>query len=135
MKILICGSRNYDNAALIYGFVRSLPDNAIIVEGEAKGADSLSREAAILYGLEVEKYPANWNLYGPQSGYLRNIQMLKEGKPDYIIAYSNDIKNSKGTKHMINQGIKNNVPTYLNVNKWEDIKNNLIKPITKLNNL
>ena len=114
MRILICGARDFDDITRIDGFVGSLPKDSIIIEGEAKGADSLARDCSIKYGLEVEKYPADWNTYGRGAGPIRNKQMLIEGKPDIIIGYSKDIKTSKGTKNMLTQGIKAGVPCYLN---------------------
>lgn len=39
--------------------------------------------------------------------------MLEQVKPDYVIAFHNNIYNSKGTKHMINIALQNNIPVYL----------------------
>ena len=114
MKVLICGARDFNDITLIDSFVRSLPKDTTIIEGEAKGADSIARDCAIKYGLQVEKYPADWSM-GKVGGVLRNKKMLLEGKPDYIVGYSKDIKTSKGTKNMLTQGIKAGVPTFLNI--------------------
>ena len=120
MKILICGARDFDDKIIIDNFILSLSKDTVIIEGEAKGADSLARDCAIQHGLEVEKYPADWS-FGPRGGPVRNTRMLREGKPDIIIGYSKDIKTSKGTKNMLTQGIKAGVPCYLNVSDMFNI--------------
>lgn len=129
MKILICGDRNYSDVVLIEKFISSLPKDTIIIEGEAKGADSLARDAAIKLGLDVEKYPANWKEQGKSAGPIRNSKMLKEGKPDYVIGYHNDIKSSKGTKNMLAQTIKVGVPTYLNLGSFVDVELDIAVPL------
>jgi len=65
----------------------------------AKGADSLALEIHKHYDVKLEKYPADWDRYGKRAGFIRNQQMLVEGKPDIVLAYWDG--SSKGTKHMI----------------------------------
>lgn len=48
-------------------------------------------------------YFAEWNKYGKSAGPIRNKKMIDEGNPDIVIAYHDDIENSKGTKNMITQ--------------------------------
>lgn len=114
MKILICGSRNYTNWAKILNYVKSLPKDTVIIEGEAKGADTLARLAAEECGLKVERYPANWNEYGKAAGQIRNRQMLNEGKPDLVVAFSDDLDNSKGTKNMVSIAKSAGIPVFIN---------------------
>ena len=49
------------------------------------------------FGYEVQKFPANWKEYGKRAGYIRNAQMLNEGKPDLVVAFPG----GKGTQMMI----------------------------------
>ena len=130
MKVLICGDRNYNDVDIIGDFIYSLPKDTIIIEGEAKGADSLARDAAIKLGLQVERYPAQWGLYGRKAGVLRNLQQLQEGKPDYVVGYHNNVKSSKGTKNMLSISIKAGVPTYLNLVDFLDIELGLAKRLS-----
>lgn len=83
---------------------------AVVIEGEALGADTLAREAAEYFGIEVERYPANWTLYGRAAGPIRNNQMLTEGKPDLVVAFHHDIEHSKGTKNMVKQAKALGIP-------------------------
>jgi len=122
MKILICGSRNFSDTETIKKFIDSLPDDSTIIEGEAKGADSLARNCATERGLIVEKYPADWKKYGKSAGPIRNKQMLDEGEPDYVVGYTTEIENSRGTRNMLNQATERDIPSFLNVKDWLDIK-------------
>jgi hypothetical protein len=100
MKILICGDRNWCNEELVREQLAKLPPETIIIEGEAKGADTLARRIAEELGLEVRKYPAKWQTYGKAAGPIRNREMLKEN-PELVMAFHDDIQNSKGTKDMV----------------------------------
>ena len=105
MRILFCGDRNWTNYKVICDVMADLnPD--LVIEGEAKGADSLARDAAEYFGIPVLPFPADWDKYGRAAGPIRNTQMLKEGMPDVVIAFHDDIQNSKGTLNMVNQALK-----------------------------
>lgn len=99
-----------------------------VIEGVAKGADGFANWWAIHspmhshnethgYDTPIEfvhlPYPANWNLYGKAAGHIRNQQMLDEGKPNLVIAFHNDIANSKGTAHMVKIAKKAGVHTFV----------------------
>ena len=60
-------------------------------------------------GFEIVKFPAQWTLHGLSAGHIRNSEMLKEGKPDLVIAFHNDLSSSKGTKNMVEKSMKANV--------------------------
>jgi predicted Rossmann-fold nucleotide-binding protein len=47
-------------------------------------------------------FPANWPKHGKGAGFIRNQQMLNEGKPDLMIAFPG----GKGTADMIEKAIK-----------------------------
>ena len=106
-------------------FIESLPLDTIIIEGECIGADKQSRIFAEKRGIQVLQFPADWKKYGKGAGPIRNTQMLIEGKPDIIVAFHNDIENSKGTKNMIIQSLKIGLSVYLNpitIEKIEESK-------------
>lgn len=115
MKALICGDRNYVNKYLIREWLYKLRDWGYdtIIEGEARGADIIARNEAIKMGFIIERFPAQWEKYGRAAGSIRNRQMLTEGKPDFVLAFHNNIKNSRGTKDMLRQAEGVGVQTLL----------------------
>ncbi|MDP2952295.1 MAG: SLOG family protein [Chloroflexota bacterium] len=100
MRLLVCGDRNWTDYDLILSAIVDLWPSTVI-EGEARGVDSLAASAAHLLGIAVAPFPANWGLYGRDAGYIRNQQMLDEGKPDMILAFHDDLGHSKGTADMV----------------------------------
>lgn len=69
----------------------------IVINGKARGADSLGGEYAKLRGFGCEEAPADWDRFGKSAGYRRNEEMAKSS--DAVIAFWDN--SSKGTKHMI----------------------------------
>lgn len=109
MRILFCGDRNWTDYGKIVECMQTyLP--TVVIEGEARGADLLSAKAAEEMGIEVERYPARWELYGRSAGPIRNKQMLDEGRPQMVIAFHSDITQSKGTKDMVSQALERGIP-------------------------
>ena len=108
MKVLVCGSRNFKDKELMEDVLKQW-DICEIIEGEARGADTLAREYAERHGLDVLPFPAKWNEYGKAAGPIRNAQMLTEGKPDLVIAFRGP--NSRGTQNMIEQARKAGIET------------------------
>lgn len=109
-RVLVCGDRDWTCARCIGRLMTSLGLDAVVIEGEARGADRMARIAAIGRGLSVDRYPALWNTYGPAAGPIRNRQMLVDGKPTRIVAFHNDIESSRGTKNMVEQGRRAGLP-------------------------
>lgn len=113
-RVLICGDRDWTNRELILKTLRDVQQTygvEVVIEGEAQGADTIGRLAADVIGIPVLRYPADWRRHGKAAGPIRNVQMLKEGKPTLVLAFHNYIENSKGTKHMVTIAQKAGVPT------------------------
>ncbi len=101
-KVLVCGGRDWWNRTLIHDRLALLPKNTLIIEGEARGADTIAKEEALKLGLKVKGYPAEWDKYGKGAGPIRNKQMLHLESPDLVIAFPYpDLKSSRGTLHMV----------------------------------
>jgi len=100
MRILICGSRNFDDEQAIQALLAQYdPAEDTIIEGAAPGADTLAFLVGRKLGFSVDVYPADWNKYGRRAGYVRNKQMLDEGRPDIVHAFP--VGRSVGTRMMI----------------------------------
>ncbi len=111
MRLLISGDRNWnwENKNVILKEIKELNPN-LVIHGGAKGVDTIAAKAADFLGIETVCFPAQWHMYGRAAGPIRNTQMIKEGKPDYLLAFHPDINNSKGTKHMISEAKKHKIP-------------------------
>lgn len=110
MRVLVCGSRHFKDKNLMEKILKQWNITAII-EGEAKGADTLARQWAEENNICVIKFPADWDKYGKAAGMIRNSQMIKEGKPDLVVAFL--FPNSRGTKHMISIAEKAQIEVYV----------------------
>jgi hypothetical protein len=122
MYVLVCGDRNYSDVEYLNKMLshfqelfalHSLYEWTAIMEGEARGADTLARYWADSVGLPVEKFPALWDKHGKAAGPIRNQQMLDEGHPGLVIAFHKDIRSSKGTLDMVSRANKKQIPIIL----------------------
>lgn len=105
MKILVAGSRNYNDYNKIKNILSYMKDKYgefTVIQGGQRGADLLAKQAANELGLPVIQKDAQWNLYGKAAGPIRNKLMLME-KPDLVIIFHEDINKSKGSKNMLIQ--------------------------------
>ena len=60
MKVLICGDRNWPDRDAIRSWLSKLQDwgYTTVIEGEARGADTIAREEAEKAGFCVLRFPA-----------------------------------------------------------------------------
>ena len=101
MKVLVCGGRDYND----YQKVRETLDGfgvSAIIQGGARGADSLGGTYANQRGISCRVFKADWDRYGKSAGFRRNQQMLDEGKPDVVVAFPG----GKGTADMVKRAKK-----------------------------
>lgn len=102
VRVIIAGSRDFTDYKFLEQecdhLLQNIQENIVIVSGTANGADKLGEKYAQDKGYKLDKYPANWNLYGKSAGYKRNAQMADNA--DALIAFWDG--KSKGTQHMIN---------------------------------
>lgn len=112
MRLLICGDRNWVDKDLIKATIaKEAP--TVVIHGDCRGADKLAGQAAHELGIEVIAFPADWKKLGRAAGPLRNKQMLVQGRPDKVIAFHDDISQSKGTLNMLNQVANYSIPSVL----------------------
>ena len=98
MKVLVCGSRYFND----YNKLKEVLDDLsidTIIHGDARGADRLAGRYGEENNIPVLRFPALWDKYGKRAGPIRNSQMLREGNPDYVVAFL--YPNSRGTRDMI----------------------------------
>jgi hypothetical protein len=110
-RILICGSREWNNFEIIRTFLEPLEKDTVIIHGGCRGADCIAGYISKLLGLEVIIFEACWEFDGKSAGSKRNQKMLDEGKPSKVVAFHKDIVNSKGIKDMITRSKNANIET------------------------
>jgi hypothetical protein len=103
-KILVCGSRTYNNHDTINTVLTGLyatHGRFTLIHGAAKGADTLADEWANNTLCATVRVPANWELHGKSAGPIRNKQMLDYG-PHLVVAFvDKPLHESRGTNHMV----------------------------------
>lgn len=100
MKTVIAGSRtvskdDVEDAMQECPFTR---DITTVVSGTARGADTYGEEWAGVWGVNIVRFPADWNRFGRKAaGMIRNKEMAEFS--DALIAVWDG--KSPGTKNMI----------------------------------
>ena len=114
LRVLVCGGRDFEDRNLLYRtlyefcdkrdlwtepdeYGNKLPTGLIVIHGDAKGADRIADDWAIVNWVPVEAYPAEWQKNGRRAGPIRNHLMLSKGV-DVVIA----MPGGRGTEHMKN---------------------------------
>lgn len=104
-RVLVCGSRDYqdeERLGAVLDAVHRLRQITAVIEGGAAGADALAHVWAAKNQVPVKTFNANWGEYGRAAGMIRNRQMLDEGHPDIVYAFtSKPLSESKGTAGMV----------------------------------
>lgn len=105
MRVLVCGGRDYANWDCVQAVFDKLHHDTpitTIISGGAKGADTLGEKWAATRSIQVARYPAKWKEYGKAAGWIRNQQMLDEGKPNLVVAFPG----GRGTQDMKDRTMK-----------------------------
>lgn len=106
-RLLVTGSRDFGNFDLMYDAIKhyisifSYPE--CLIHGDARGADKMADGIAKNLQIPILKYPvsdAEWKAYPGSAGRLRNIKMLKEGRPTHVMAFFAG-RRTAGTQHMV----------------------------------
>jgi len=111
LRICICGGRDYNNIKSFVDFMendfahRFNLDNITIIQGGARGADTLAKYWAEIRKVPCEEFKAPWHKFGRKAGMIRNKQMLNSGL-DYLVAF----EGGAGTNQMIRICEKAGVP-------------------------
>lgn len=111
--ILVCGGRTYDNKDLVWSVLdricqeygRIWLPRIKIVNGGAKGADSIATDYAVVNWTLLKEYPADWTKHGKAAGVIRNQQMLDEEHIDLVVAFPG----GRGTADMVRRARLNNI--------------------------
>lgn len=113
--LLIAGSRTFEDRELLYRVADEVlaGERAVIVEGGARGADSLAKDYALERGLDLVEFKADWKQYGRAAGPKRNDEMvgyIKEKDGEALYFWDEE---SKGTKQCIDSAKRKEVPVWV----------------------
>lgn len=124
MRILVYGGRDYgyyyennikkkdlDLINKSVDFVKSYKPTVIIC-GCALGGDEIGEYVSKAMRIPICYFPANWDKFGKGAGFIRNQQMLDEGKPDLGIGFPGGNGTADMTRRILKAGV-NNVVAYL----------------------
>ena len=110
MRVLVCGGRDFNNQDLLADTLIGLlgqckTEDVIFISGRARGADKLGEQFAKANNCKLLVFPADWNKFGKAAGYIRNQQMIDEGKPDLVVAFPG----GRGTADMVRRAKKHGI--------------------------
>ncbi len=100
MNVLVCGGRDYADARALNEALDAIHREKHItglIHGAARGADSLASAWARSRGIPAIAFPADWKKDGKAAGFIRNATMLRDGRPELVVAFPG----GKGTAHMV----------------------------------
>lgn len=100
MRVLVCGGRNYNNREAVFATLDHLHlihNFTALCHGAAIGTDRIADTWSVERGIPCSAYAADWMFHGYGAGPRRNRRMLKEFKPDLVVAFPG----GTGTDHMV----------------------------------
>lgn len=116
LRLLVAGGRNFADAATLHAILSSIHHSrgiALIIHGGAPGADTLAGIWAAENAIPVACYRAEWTKHGHFAGPIRNGRMLREAKPDAVLAFPQASgRYGPGTTDMIRQATRASVPVW-----------------------
>lgn len=139
MRLLVTGDRRWRDASyinVVLDDVHRYLGIDVLIEGCATGADELAgdhdahqrqdywvpRGWAKQRGIPGEHYPADWKHLGRGAGPIRNETMLRMARPDMVIAFHKSIRESKGTRDMVERARGAGVPVHVFPHRYVDIE-------------
>lgn len=109
MRVVVFGGRDFHNERLAFKALDILHRKykfTCVIDGAARGADTLGYRWAKKNGIPTERYAADWVKFKAAAGPIRNRQMIEEGKPELGVQFPG----GKGTANMNMQLRKAGIP-------------------------
>ena len=99
MKVVVFGGRTFTKYGLLFRALDQLHAEygfTLVIDGKAKGVDTMGNMWAKARGIPFEREPADWEKYGAAAGPIRNELMITKYKPDMGVAFPG----GPGTRNM-----------------------------------
>lgn len=110
--VIVSGSRTITDYRTVKEAIESSPWYGKIEHifvGDARGVDALVLRWCKENGITYTRFKAEWNLYGKSAGPERNGEMIRSGGEALIAIWDGE---SKGTKNMMEQARRHEIPVY-----------------------
>ncbi len=118
MKVIIAGGREINDYDLLLKAVLNAGfDITAVVSGGARGADAMGERFAEEAGLQLFKFPADWDKHGRAAGPIRN-QVMGDFADALIALWDGQ---SRGTKHMIDYATKKGLKVHVEMTNAESV--------------
>lgn len=108
LKIVVGGSRYLASREFVFSALDAIHEHTPIrrlAHGACSGADTIAAEWAKERGVDVMPYPADWPTHGRRAGPMRNGRMLREERPDVVVAFPG----GTGTADLVKQAKRFNI--------------------------
>jgi hypothetical protein len=111
MRTIIAGSRTITDPKVIEEAVAASGFTITeVICGGASGVDTLGKDWAVLRGIPVKMFPADWKKHGKAAGPIRNAEMAAYAEQAICIF---DVQaECKGTKDMASKAAKKGMIVY-----------------------
>lgn len=110
MRTIIAGSRSVVDLSMVARAMERVPFKpSVVLCGCARGADTLGRYWAMIHGIPVEYFPADWDKWGRSAGAIRNSEMSRNAEA--VVAIWDG--RSPGTKILLDMVRLRDMPVYI----------------------
>ncbi|MCG8294356.1 MULTISPECIES: SLOG family protein [Pseudomonas] len=89
MRVLICAGRNYADSRRCRQALDDLQRRQpirVLIHGGSQHLGGDIEAWAREHGADIVRYPPNWQLHGKLAERLRNVFMLRDSRPDAVLA-------------------------------------------------
>lgn len=108
MRVIVTGSRHWNNRSKIADRLAELPGNTTVVHGGAQGADKIAGQEAEKLGLLVEVHKPDYERWSKKYAPIERNQRMAELGADLCLAFWD--QKSTGTANMIEEATKRGIP-------------------------
>jgi hypothetical protein len=113
-RLLITGSRDWtdDDDTIRHALAMRYQPDIVLVQGGARGADTIAAVIWRVFGGEVETHRADWDQHGNGAGHIRNKLMVDLGADECLAFIRNQSAGATGCAALAE---KAGIPT----KRWE----------------
>lgn len=110
MRVIVTGSRDYDpnnqTVARKLDAIHAIEPITDLAHGAARGVDYAADIWAKSVGIVPVRFEADWDAHDLAAGPIRNTQMIREFKPDAVIAFPGNRGTADCVKKARSNGIR-----------------------------